>query len=122
MLLDLINRVRIDLTLDASEALACKFGAELGQHPTGAGAGAGAGDRRGDVADGSGDVDQFGPPSRLSLQVRDALLLRVHLRGASMPVAVGDFDHGAELLYHIWYCTSRSRGPTLLSSVQYCNM
>jgi hypothetical protein len=34
MLLDLFNRVRIDLTLDASEALACKFGAELGQHPT----------------------------------------------------------------------------------------
>ncbi len=34
MLLDLFNRVSIDLAFDASEALACKFGAELGQHPT----------------------------------------------------------------------------------------
>ena len=47
---------------------------------------------------GSGDVDQFGPPSRLSLQVRDALMLRVHIRGAPLPVvAVDELDHGAEL-------------------------
>jgi hypothetical protein len=34
MLLDLFKRASIDLALDASGALACKFGAELGQHPT----------------------------------------------------------------------------------------